>query len=62
MTKDDEIQIQRILLANLQQAQCTFDENRNYVYSQAVADYFLEVYDKYTEEIWKKHESNSKSN
>jgi hypothetical protein len=61
MTEKDEISIQRILLGNLQQAQCSFDEYGNYVYSQAVADYFLKEYDDYTEKIWKnKNESLSK--
>ncbi len=66
MTKEDEISIQRILLANLHQVQTKFyeDENgvRHYQYSQDIADYFLKAYDDYTKIIWKKHERNTKSN
>lgn len=53
MTKKDRIDIQRILLGNLQQAQCTFNGNHEYVYSQEVADYFKKQYDDFTEMVWK---------
>lgn len=54
MTKEDEIAIQRIYIGNLQLVQCKFDE-KGYVYSQEVADYFLKQYEDYTEKIWKKY-------
>jgi hypothetical protein len=66
MSKDDEINIQQILLANLYQVQTRFyeDENgvRHYHYSQDIADYFKKAYDDYTKIIWEKHECNTKSN
>lgn len=67
MSEEDEITIQRILLANLAQVQTKFFEDQNgarhYQYSQDIADYFKKTYDDYTKIIWEKHnERNTKSN